>query len=160
MMKQSITVQGTLVLAIMSIAMVGMAADAHPKCQGSAHTKHTISVEGGTAVCLLAKLFEPNQFCLVNSNGTFISGTPFHVSPQENAEWSVILEPGADFDMAYALTCTQHDHKTARSPKTIFVISAEGPADPKIETVDLYGAKGSWNSTGTGEDYLVQFPTA
>jgi hypothetical protein len=133
-------------------------------CVGTPHTQHTISVNS-TATCVLAKLFEPQSFCLVDIKGNDMID-PFDVSPEADVTFSMIFNswfrsrrvavPFPDFNMEYALTCVQKN-VSIPSPKVIFSIGANGIADPRIETINLYGAKGYWNSNGDGEDYVAEF---
>jgi hypothetical protein len=69
----------------------------------------------------------------------------------------LVFGDDTDFNMEYALTCEVNDGNYQQSPKVIFTIGANGAADPSISTIDLYGAEGSWKSTGVGEDYSVTF---
>jgi hypothetical protein len=125
-------------------------------CKGKPHTVHTVSVNAN-ATCVLSKLYEPLDFCLADGGGHEIDGIPFSVSPGTPAGFGMIFDDKADFNMEYSLTCVKADGTDVKSPKVIFAIGADGPADPSITVVNLYGALGTWVSTGDGENYSIQF---
>jgi hypothetical protein len=124
-------------------------------CSGTPHTVHLLSTNKN-ATCVLSRLYEPEDFCLVGASGNDISGTSFAVSPGAEVKFGMIFDGDADFNMEYALTCVLSGSDT-RSPKVIFMIGADGPADPDISVINLYGAKGSWQATGLGENYTLIF---
>ena len=145
----------TLISAVVSMA-VGTAASAKPMCPGMAHTVHTITVNQN-ATCVLAKLYEATSFCLVGKNGNEVKG-PIEMTPGQPFYFGMSFTDMADFNLQYALTCVRKDGKNAQSPKVIFNIGANGAAQPSIETINLYNATGTWESTGQGENYFVKFP--
>jgi hypothetical protein len=106
---------------------------------------------------VLSKLFETERFCLVDGEGKNIEGNPIKVAPGRDASFGMIFYSGADFNMEYALTCVADDGGSVKSPKIIFSIGADGPAEPAISTVNLYGARGTWEATDSGENYTLTF---
>jgi hypothetical protein len=147
--------------AVVSSLAVAWSAAGQPtsSCSGTPHTVHGLQTVGGNATCVLSKLYEPDDFCLVASNGTVLDGVPFPVTPHGSAGWSLIIEDNADFNMEYALTCVLSDGGSAQSPKVVFVVGADGPATPHITVASLYGGRGFWNSTAVGENYTIGFPS-
>jgi hypothetical protein len=127
-------------------------------CTGTAHTLHVITTNKN-ASCVLSKLFETQEFCIVDASGKEISGVAFNVTPAAPTSFGMILsdDGAADFNMEYALTCVSSDGNVVQSPKVMFTIGADGPADPNVSVVNLYGAKGAWQATGAGENYSLTF---
>ena len=125
-------------------------------CSSAPHTTHVLTVSS-QATCVLSKLYEPQDFCLMDGSGVEIDEIPFEVSPTTPANFGMVIGSGADFNMEYSLTCVKDDGTDVMSPKVIFDIGADGPANPAISVVNLYGAQGTWTSTGDGENYSVQF---
>ena len=105
----------------------------------------------------MAKLYEPQAFCLVDGHGNDIDGTSIAVAPGSDATFGMIIADGADFNMEYALTCVANDGGADNSPKVIFDIGASGAADPNIVVNNYNGAHGSWQATSSGEDFSVKF---
>ena len=123
---------------------------------GASHTTHKIIVNKD-ATCVLSKTFEQEHFCLIDDKGNDLSGVSFDVAPGTTPVFNLVFDDETDFNMEYALTCTVNDGNWKQSPKVIFNIGADGPAIPAISTTALYGAQGSWVSTGDGEDYTFTF---
>jgi hypothetical protein len=118
---------------------------------------HTISTNK-KVTCVLAKLYEPERYCLVDANGQEIGGKSFEVVPGTDQKFGMSLRSGATFDMEYALTCVASDSDgSGNAAKVIFDIGASGPAIPEISIVNLNGAEGTWKSTGGGENYFLNF---
>jgi hypothetical protein len=126
------------------------------QCTGDPHTVHEIAVNKA-ATCVLSKLYEPQIFCLTDKTGKDIDGAPFSVTPGQSVMFAMIFGDGADFNMEYALTCVESGGSFSKSPKVIFTIGANGPADPNVSIVNLYGAQGSFVTTGEGENYTISF---
>jgi hypothetical protein len=142
----------SLLLFILSTAT----ASAQTVCSNTPHTTHVLTVNAN-ATCVLSKLYEPQDFCLMDANGMTIDGIPFQVSPGTPANFGMAFDNNADFNMEYSLTCVKNDGTDVKSPKVIFNIGADGPANPAISVVNLYGAQGTWTATGVGENYSIQF---
>ena len=126
------------------------------ECRGTPHTTHVISTNQD-ATCVLSKLYEPAHFCLTDAKGKNISGIPFTVTSAQGGNFGMIFDANTDFNMEYALTCVANDNGYQKSPKVIFTIGADGPADPNISVINLYGAEGTWTATGVGENYSLTF---
>lgn len=128
-------------------------------CSGPSHTIHHVGVAGRSATCVLTGLYESSSFCLVDVSGHRMEQVPFTVQPGgPQVRWDLKFDDQADFNMEYALTCVSMDGNSAQSPKTVFIIGANGPATPCIRVLGLYGAEGNWTSNGDGEDYWAEFP--
>jgi hypothetical protein len=125
-------------------------------CASSPHVRHVISVNLA-ATCVLAKLYEPQAFCLADAEGHELSGSAFDVAPGEPAGFGMIFDGDADFNMEYALTCVAKDGAKAKSPKIIVTIGADGPGTPNVSMVSLYGAEGAWGPVGDEIDLTMQF---
>jgi hypothetical protein len=138
--------------------------DPHPHhfdCKGAAHTIHYISVgnNSGTGTCVLSALYGGATFCLVDADGTRLEGRPFALRPppSEPVRWDLKVGPHATFNVEYALTCVADDGQSALSPKLMFLIGADGPAEPDVHIVGLHNASGAWISNGQGENYTAFF---
>jgi hypothetical protein len=120
------------------------------------HTYHNVSANG-YAVCQFAHLYEMNFYFVDTSNNEPIN--KFTLNPNTTQGYGLVITERSNFNMLYALTCTQDNNLTAQSPKVAFVIGADGPAQPNINVINYYGAKGTFQIiVGVGEDYQVYFP--
>jgi hypothetical protein len=131
-------------------------ASAQTVCSTTPHTTHVLTVDA-SATCVLSKLYEPQDFCLMDGTGMAIEGVPFQVTPGTPVNFGMAFNDQADFNMEYSLTCVKNDGASVKSPKVIFTIGADGPANPEISVVNLYGAQGTWTATGVGENYSIRF---
>jgi hypothetical protein len=138
------------------LALSITAASAQTVCSTAPHTTHVLTVNSN-ATCVLSKLYEPQDFCLMDGSGTEIDGTPFVVTAGTPFNFGMAFGDDADFNMEYSLTCVKNDGSSVMTPKVIFAIGANGPANPAISVVNLYGAVGTWTATGVGENYSIQF---
>ncbi len=125
-------------------------------CAGAPHVRHAITVNKA-ASCVLAKLYEPQAFCLVDASGHDLTGAPFAVTPDKPVDFGMLFNDQADFNMEYALTCVASDGGTAMSPKSVISIGADGPGVPHISTVDLYGAHSAASSSGDEISVSIDF---
>ena len=142
---------------LLSIAVFLLSVNAWAdSCSSSPHTTHSISTNK-SVTCTLAKLHEADKFCLVDAQGNEIGGKTFTVDPGVNGFFGMELGEGVDFNMEYALTCVANDGMPIRSPKIVFVIGVIRQGVPNIKVNKFYGAKGTWTSNGTGEDYSLTF---
>jgi hypothetical protein len=146
---------GIQILFFLGASSIAMAAT-QTVCSDSAHTTHVLTVNAN-ATCVLSKLYEPQDFCLMDGSGNAIDGVPFEATAAAPVSFGMSLGDDADFNMEYSLTCVKDDGTYQNTPKVIFDIGANGPADPSISVVNLYGAQGTWVSTGDGENYSIQF---
>ena len=143
-------------LTSMLIGTSTIMALSNSKCDGEAHTSHKIIVNKN-ATCVLPRLYEPENFCISDSDGNDITGQPLNVAPNQDMTFLLYVNSNADFNVEYALTCTLNDGLSAQSPKAVFIIGANGPADPNVTLVPLYGAKATWQSADGVESYSFSF---
>jgi hypothetical protein len=125
-------------------------------CSGAAHVVHSITVNK-KATCVVSKLYEPQAFCLESAAGADVANVPFEVVPGTPASFGMLFNDSADFNMEYAITCTLEDGAGAQSPKEIFMIGANGPGDPHVLSVELYGAQGAYVGVGDQLNFTVTF---
>ncbi len=122
---------------------------------GTPHTWHIVSAAGGTETwkCQLADAYETN-FYFVDKNLRNI--TEFEINPQSPFTFGFAFGDNVDFNLSYTLACTQQNGESMGSPKTVFVIGANGPADPDIKIVNFHGSFGNYTVVpGVGENYFV-----
>lgn len=120
------------------------------------HTFHNVTVNS-FAICQFSHLFEDNFYFV--DIGTDQHVHKFALGIDEVFEYGLVITKGSTFNMLYGLTCTQNNNATAESPRVAFVIGADGPAQPNINVLNYYGAKGNYVIVpGVGENYQVFFP--
>lgn len=120
------------------------------------HTWHRVT-SNSSAKCELGKSFEQEDFTLVSSDLKPL--VAFNVSSSQPARFGLTFTDAADFNLVFTLTCIRADGQFAKSPKVVFVIGADGPADPDIRVLNYYGAGGAWKVVpGVGEDFFLTFP--
>ena len=120
------------------------------------HTYHNVT-SNNCANCQFAHLFETN-FYFVNIE-TNEPVNKFMINANITFQYGFVITNETTFNLLYALTCTQNNNKTEQSPKVAFIIGADGPAQPNINVINYYGAKGAYQIVpGIGENYQVYFP--
>ena len=121
------------------------------------HTWH-ITYVSDTAYpwkCQLADAYE-NSFYFVDSDLNPVS--EFEITAKTPFKFGFVIGnySNIDFNLSYTLICVQENGQERLSPKTVFVIGANGPADPNIHIVNLYGSTGNYTIIpGVGENYYV-----
>ncbi len=117
------------------------------------HTWHTIKVNNGVWSASLKAINEEASF--VRADGSPIS--TFSMNPNDPVIYGFQFDPKDDFDVAYTLTLTHQDTADFITKTCVFVITAKGPADPDIRTLEYYGAKCSWVVVPkVGEDFTAE----
>jgi hypothetical protein len=120
------------------------------------HTYHNVTVSA-CATCQFAHLYEVNFYFVDLSTNKTVN--KFILGPDDVFQYGMVLTNYSDFNMLYSLTCVQNNNKTSQSPKVAFVIGADGPAQPNINVLNYYGAKGNFEIVpGIGENYQIYFP--
>ncbi len=120
------------------------------------HTYHNVTVNDD-AECQFSHIFENNFYFVDLSTNNPVN--KFSLSASGIFEYGFVITNKTTFNLLYGLTCVQNDNQTEQSPKVMFVIGANGPAQPNINIFGYYGAKGTYEIVpGVGENYQVIFP--
>lgn len=119
------------------------------------HTWHTVSSSNGTWVARLQMLNEGGSFVMRDGS----SADTFTINPNQSQEYGFTFDGDDDFDVAYSLTLTLRNTEKLpqfTSKACVFVITAKGPAQPDIKTIQYNGAQCSYTIIpGRGEDFVV-----
>lgn len=120
------------------------------------HTLHNIT-SNQNSLCRLGQVYETG-FYFVDQTGSKVEN--FNLRANQVFQYGfVIASNSTDFNLLYSLTCIQRDGQFAASPKVSFIVGANGPADPNINTLNYYGGRGNWTTVpGVGENFEISFP--
>ena len=140
-----------LMLAVASV----LSQSAWAVCSREPHLNHTITVKQD-ATCELAKLYESQLFCLLDSDGNELNG-PFVVTAGKTFNFGMSYREGADFNMKYALTCVLIDKKTSRSPTVGFTVGSIKPGVASINKHEYDGAVGQAKVKGRVMSFDMDF---
>ncbi len=117
------------------------------------HSWHNVTSQNGQWHATLKGINELSIF--VAADGITPIST-FSVNPQCPAKYGFGFDPSDDFNVAYTLTLTQDSVATFSSKACVFIITANGPANPDIRPISYNGAKCEYTIVqGVGEDYSV-----
>jgi hypothetical protein len=156
MLNKSLTLSNSLPHSSLFFSLIFLSVITATDTSESPHTFHNVTVNN-FAICQFSHLFEDNFYFV--DIGTGQSVHRFALGIDEVFEYGLVITKGSTFNMLYSLTCTQNNNETAQSPKVAFVVGADGPAQPNINVVNYYGAKGNYVIVpGVGENYQVFFP--
>jgi len=117
------------------------------------HTWHTVSSNSGTWDAKLQMINEGGSF--VTRDGSSLSS--FTIGPGYSQDYGFIYDPGSDFNIAYTLTLTEQGTSPQFTSKAcVYVITANGPAQPDIRPSSYQGAECNWLIVpGVGENFTV-----
>ena len=105
----------------------------------SQHSWHYVTTDD-FANCQLGQAYEFN-FYFTDLDGSFLNN--FTVTPDSPFSYEMVSN-GSDFQMLYTLSCVQYSSTKNQTPKVCFVVGADAPAQPNIQIVNYYGAKGGY----------------
>lgn len=117
----------------------------------SVHTWHDVSSNSGEWKISLK---------MINQSGRFYDrscsdASETSINPQQKLAYGFQFDRDADFDIAYTLTAVKEEHGF-QSKACVFVISANGPAQPDIHALSYHGAECEWKVIkGVGENFSV-----
>jgi hypothetical protein len=116
------------------------------------HTWHVISTKAGTWAGRLQAINEKIKF--VKPDLSAVSA--FNISPNQPLKFGSVFDPNDDFNVAYTLTLTQQSITAFSNKSCVFVVTAQGPADPDVRFFSYNGATCSTTTVpGVGEDFYV-----
>ncbi|KTD65661.1 hypothetical protein [Legionella spiritensis] len=98
---------------------------------------------------------------MINQNGRFVDQSCSEVSQaafgtEQSFAYGFGFARDADFDIAYTLTAVQDNQAGFQSKACVFVVTANGPAQPDIQVVSYHGAECHWSAVkGVGENFTV-----
>jgi hypothetical protein len=117
------------------------------------HSWHNVTSQNGQWHATLKGINELSNF--VAADGITPVST-FSVNPQSSFKYGFSFDPKDDFNVAYTLTLTQESVESFSSKTCVFIITANGPANPDIRPISYNGAKCEYTVVqGVGEDYSV-----
>ncbi|QEY53132.1 hypothetical protein [Legionella longbeachae] len=99
---------------------------------------------------------------MINEEGLFVDQackpiTRVPISTASPLTYGFGFNEDATFDIAYTVTAVQLSHGSGFESKTcVFVVTANGPAQPDIQALGYHGATCQWKIIpGVGEDFIV-----
>jgi len=151
-----------MMIAIIMIIMFGSTIHAVPvpptvpHAVSVPHTVHNVTTNS-RADCQFAHVYEENfYFVNINTNLPIIR---FKLESNETLTYGFVLTDKTTFNLLYTLTCVEDNGTDEQTPKTSFVVGADGEAQPNINVLNYYGAVGLYKIIqGVGENYQFKFP--
>ncbi|WP_237762222.1 hypothetical protein [Legionella santicrucis] len=98
---------------------------------------------------------------MINEEGLFVDQTcqPINrvrISTANPLTYGFGFKEDATFDIAYTVTAVQSTGSSFESKACVFVVTANGPAQPDIQALAYHGATCQWKIIpGVGEDFIV-----
>ena len=137
-------------LLFLLFTMVSGQLYATQQCNGI-HTWHNVSSKEGQWKIVLQPINQYAIFtdlsCNVITNATITDAIPL--------VYGFGFSKDADFNIAYTLTAIKQE-PGFESKACVFVITANGPAQPDITPISYHGALCEWSRVhGVGEDFVV-----
>lgn len=123
---------------------------ATPQCN-NIHTWHNVNAKEGQWRVTLQSINQQGYFadsqCSPLTSTIFSSAAPL--------VYGFGFSKDANFDIAYTLTAIKQE-ASFQSKACVFVITANGPAQPDITPLSYHGAVCEWKRIpGVGEDFIV-----
>lgn len=117
----------------------------------SVHTWHDVTSKSGSWKVSLKMINQSgkffDRFCADASEAT--------INSQHKLVYGFQFSKDADFNIAYTLTAVSEE-QGFQSKACVFVITANGPAQPDIHALSYHGAECEWNVVkGVGENFTV-----
>ncbi|RAP37580.1 hypothetical protein B1207_05255 [Legionella quinlivanii] len=131
------------------MALGGFAFAFSPRCD--VHTWHDIrSTEGNWKITMR----------MISQTGLLVDEScqpvnEFKISPRQGLRYGFGFSDNASFDIAYTITAIR-EAPGFESQTCVFVVTANGPAQPDINALAYHGANCDWKVVpGIGEDFTV-----
>lgn len=103
------------------------------------HVWHVLNVNTQTR-CEINHVYENNSYFVDDKNETVTNFTT-----NTNYKFGLILNPLADFNMIYSLSCMNINCKQSPCPRCVFILSADAPASPNITIINYQQSYGNWS---------------
>lgn len=120
------------------------------------HTWHNVTVTDPDHLswkCQLSPVYETDMY-FVDAEKKVI--TEFEVNGSKSSKFGFAFGSDVDFNLLFSLACARQDGRSQHSPKTVFVIGADGPADPNIHINNFYNGTGTYTVVpGVGENFVL-----
>lgn len=115
------------------------------------HTWHEVTSKSGSWKITLKMINQNGQ--LVDPSCADITETG--LTPDNPLNYGFKFSKDADFNIAYTLTAVSEE-RGFESKACVFVITANGPAQPDIQALSYHGAECLWHVVkGVGENFIV-----
>ncbi len=135
------------------LLITGMVITVAANAASGVHTWHMVKSKQGTWTGRLQAISEKTEF--VRSDMSAVSA--FEVSPSNPLKFGAVFDDNDDFNVAYTLTLTQKSPADFSDKTCVFVITAQGPADPDVRYFSYHGAVcGTETVPGVGEDFIAE----